>query len=164
MRALLLCLLLCACRAAGTPSLPQPQALEELGSTRNARVALPRSEPRTPLVYFAAEADDGELRDLARVAPHVQVVAGLSREQALARAAEAHGVDARYATSEFLRAMRGHPAFDADQQARLKAFLEAADLVKFAAVRPGREAVDASVVRGQQFVGLDASVPLEAAA
>lgn len=67
-------------------------------------------------------------------------------------------------TAEFLRAMRGHPAFDADQQARLKAFLEAADLVKFAAVRPGREAVDASFVRGQQFVGLDASVPLEAAA
>lgn len=104
MRALLLCLLLCGCRVAETPSVPQPRAVEELGSTRNARVALQRPEPRTPLVYFAATADDDELRALARVAPHVRVVAGLSREQALERAAEAHGVDARYATPEFLRA------------------------------------------------------------
>lgn len=67
-------------------------------------------------------------------------------------------------TAEFLRAMRGHPAFDAEQQTRLKAFLEAADLVKFAAVRPGRDAVGASFARGQEFVGLAAAVPLEAAA
>lgn len=67
-------------------------------------------------------------------------------------------------TAEFLRAMRGHPAFDAEQQARLKAFLEAADLVKFAAVRPGRDAVGASFARGQEFVGLDTTVSLEAAA
>lgn len=67
-------------------------------------------------------------------------------------------------TAEFLRAMRGHPAFDAEQQTRLKAFLEAADLVKFAAVRPGRDAVTASFARGQEFVGLASTLVLEAAA
>jgi phosphoglycerate dehydrogenase-like enzyme len=73
---------------------------EEFGSLRNARVALER--PNGTLTYFAGTLDRERLDELATLAPNVRVVAGLSREQALERAVEAHGVDARFATPEFL--------------------------------------------------------------
>ena len=94
-----------ACRAAAHVD----AATEELGSLRNARVALARpAEPpqRAKLVYFAGELDAGRREELARIAPGLDVVVGLSREEALARAAEAHGCDGRYATPEFLRAAK----------------------------------------------------------
>jgi phosphoglycerate dehydrogenase-like enzyme len=81
-----------------------PSTSQELGSLRNARVAIPRGKDAGTLTYFAHELDDAEQRELAKLAPRVHVVVGLSREQALARASEAQGADASYATSEFLRA------------------------------------------------------------
>ncbi len=57
-------------------------------------------------------------------------------------------------TAEFLRAMRAHPAFGPEERQRLAAFLEAADLVKFAAHRPGRADIDEAFRRAQEFVGL----------
>jgi phosphoglycerate dehydrogenase-like enzyme len=106
-----LSLLLCGCLApagdrSGTlaPAQTAAAAAEPLGSTRNARVALPRGPEREPLIYFASELTPEELAELSAVAPGVRIVAGLSREEALARAAEAHGIDGRYATPEFLRA------------------------------------------------------------
>jgi phosphoglycerate dehydrogenase-like enzyme len=99
MSRLLLCVLLAGLNTAhaGPPA-------EEIGSLRNARVALPRSGARTPLVYFAGELDEARRRELAAVAPNVRVVTGLTPEAALRRAGEAHGIDARYATPELLRA------------------------------------------------------------
>ncbi|MBI4566200.1 MAG: hypothetical protein HY716_16060 [Planctomycetes bacterium] len=63
-------------------------------------------------------------------------------------------------TQEFLRSMRDHSAFDADTREKLRAFLESADLVKFAALKPSQEHVEDSVQRAREFVGL----PVEAAA
>jgi phosphoglycerate dehydrogenase-like enzyme len=79
---------------------------EETGSTRNARVAIARGDQRTPLVWFAEDVNDAQREELAKVAPNVKIVAGLSRDEALKRAAEAHVVDARYATPDFLRAAK----------------------------------------------------------
>lgn len=81
----------CASRGAVGP--------EEIGSTRNARVAVVRRAGDPPLTYFARDPADA-----AEPAPGVAYVVGLSREEALARAAEADGADAFYATGEFLRA------------------------------------------------------------
>ncbi len=77
-----------------------PSAGEEFGSLRNARVAFER--PTGALTYFAGPLDPAQLDELAKLAPNVRVVAGLSREQALERAGEAHGIEARFATPEFL--------------------------------------------------------------
>lgn len=55
-------------------------------------------------------------------------------------------------TEEFLRAIAGHPAFDAASSARLRAFLEAADLIKFGGQQPSSAAIAASVARAREFV------------
>lgn len=74
---------------------------EELGSMRNARVAIEMAEGKKDLVYFG-NLPKKDREELAKVAPNVSIISGLSAEAALARAEEAHGVDARYATPEFL--------------------------------------------------------------
>lgn len=55
-------------------------------------------------MYFAQRLSPEAVEELKRQAPHVNFVVGLSPEQALARAAQAHGADAFYARSEFLKA------------------------------------------------------------
>lgn len=55
-------------------------------------------------------------------------------------------------TDEFLRAIAGHPAFDRQSATRLRAFLEAADLVKFGGQQPAPEAIAASVARAREFL------------
>ena len=112
MRLLVACLVLVGCHAhsaippgaSRTPLPPPPSVAEELGSLRNARIAIARGAERNTLTYFAQELTDAQCRELAAAAPSVNVVVGLSREEALARADEAHGIDGRYATNEFLRA------------------------------------------------------------
>jgi hypothetical protein len=66
-------------------------------------------------------------------------------------------------TEEFLRAMRSHVSFDADRRERLRAFLESADLVKFAGVRPARDDVGESFRRAQEFCDLPRALPLRSA-
>ncbi len=56
-------------------------------------------------------------------------------------------------TEEFLREMRRHPAFDQVARERLKSFLESADLVKFAGMRPADGDIEESFRRGQEFAG-----------
>lgn len=73
---------------------------DEIGSLRNARIAI--ETPQRTLTFFAGELDATQLERLAAAAPNVRVIAGLTPEQALARAAEADGIDARFATAEFL--------------------------------------------------------------
>jgi phosphoglycerate dehydrogenase-like enzyme len=55
-----------------------------------------------PLTYLAGELDTDEKAELHAVAPNVRVLSGLTREGALAHAAEADGTDARFVTAEFL--------------------------------------------------------------
>jgi hypothetical protein len=67
-------------------------------------------------------------------------------------------------TGEFLRAIQGHPAFDALRRDRLAAFLESADLVKFAGHQPDRAAVATSIERAREFIRLFAPQAAPAAA
>lgn len=110
--------LLWACAAAATCMLaascaaPQPQpasgassrsdAAESIGSLRNARVAFPMAGTRTPLTFLAGDLTQEQLKELARVAPNVRIIAGLTREQALEHAGEAEGIEGRYVTPEFV--------------------------------------------------------------
>ncbi|MGJ8644196.1 MAG: D-2-hydroxyacid dehydrogenase [Luteolibacter sp.] len=80
------------------------QALaEELGSLRNATVAIEINDPKQEITYFTRGISDTEKAELARIAPNLRLVTGLSQKEALARADEAHGVDANYASPEFLK-------------------------------------------------------------
>lgn len=58
-------------------------------------------------------------------------------------------------TEEFLREIGGKDLFAPDERARLAAFLESADLVKFAAFQPDRAQVDESCRRARIFLGLE---------
>ncbi len=104
---LLLAVLSCAGPAPAPASSTAPAAETapaEVGSLRNARVAYAMPGEGAPLTYFAGALDAAELAELSKLAPNLRIVAGLSREEALARAAEAHGVDGRYASPEFIAA------------------------------------------------------------
>ncbi|MBN1394693.1 MAG: hypothetical protein JW959_06690 [Pirellulales bacterium] len=57
-------------------------------------------------------------------------------------------------TEEFLREISLMKAFDRDDGLRLRNFLEAADLVKFAAHRPRGEDINESVRRARLFIGM----------
>ncbi len=88
--------------ALADPSTGSKALAEELGSLRNARVAIEMGDTKTQLTYFTSSISESERAQLARLAPNVRIVTGLSRKEALARAEEAHGINARYASPEFL--------------------------------------------------------------
>jgi phosphoglycerate dehydrogenase-like enzyme len=77
-------------------------AAEEIGSLRNARVAFPMSAEKKELTFFAGQMSEAQQSELQRLAPNVRIVTGLSNQDALARAEEAHGIDSQFATPEFL--------------------------------------------------------------
>ncbi len=55
-------------------------------------------------------------------------------------------------TEEFLREMRSKGVFSDERSAKLKEFLEAADMVKYAGMRPETEQIELSVLRAKEFV------------
>lgn len=61
---------------------------------------------------------------------------------------------AEQTTEEFLQAMRARNLFQADQSVRLKDFLEAADMVKFAGQEPASDQLDLSIRRAREFIDL----------
>ncbi|MBI4625952.1 MAG: D-2-hydroxyacid dehydrogenase [Verrucomicrobia bacterium] len=89
-------------RDATTAKSPAQSVAEEIGSLRNARVAIKMPAQKIELTYFAGSISAADQAELARLAPNVRIVTGLTRETALARAGEAHGIDGRFATPEFL--------------------------------------------------------------
>jgi phosphoglycerate dehydrogenase-like enzyme len=93
----------CAAPSASHPA-PEKGLADLIGSTRHARVAIERGPDAGELVYFARAFDAARIEELRRVAPRVRVVTGLSNDEALARAGEAHAADATYASPAFLRA------------------------------------------------------------
>lgn len=82
--------------------------LPAVASVLLAACASVRSSPSTtvqarpPLTYLAGELSSEEQAELHAVAPNVHVLANLTREEALAHAAEADGIDARFLSAEFL--------------------------------------------------------------
>ena len=60
-------------------------------------------------------------------------------------------------TEEFLREVNANSLFPDDTNARLGAFLESADLVKFAGYHPDTEAIKQSTQRAKQFIELRAN-------
>lgn len=77
-------------------------AAEEIGSLRNAKVAVPVTDKKTSLTYFAGSMSKEEIEEMKKLAPNLNIVTGLKPAEALARAEEAQGVESRYATPEFL--------------------------------------------------------------
>lgn len=61
-------------------------------------------------------------------------------------------------TEEFLRAMRSRNVFSAERSERLKEFLEAADMVKYAGQQPEAYQIELSIARGREFVDLRSPV------
>lgn len=60
-------------------------------------------------------------------------------------------------TEEFLAAVANDPRFSEDVLARLKAFLEAADLVKFAAYRPSIDIIGRATDTAREYIEKDAA-------
>ncbi|TAJ16759.1 MAG: D-2-hydroxyacid dehydrogenase [Planctomycetota bacterium] len=96
---------------------------------RRARVAIPRDALPAKLVYFATDLADSDRAALARIAPRIEFVVGLSNEQALARASEAHAADVRYASADFIRAATNLRWVQA-HSAGVDRYLSRAELVK----------------------------------
>jgi len=101
-----LAMMLMLCGPATGPAWAQPAAAidpESIGSARNARVAYAfKPGEKAELTFLAGAIPEAQLRSLKALAPNVRIESGLDREQAMALAAEAHGVDARFATPEFV--------------------------------------------------------------
>lgn len=55
-------------------------------------------------------------------------------------------------TEEFLSAMHSRDLFSADRSLRLKEFLEAADMVKYAGQQPDPQQIELSILRAREFV------------
>ncbi|MBB74852.1 MAG: hypothetical protein CMJ75_10105 [Planctomycetaceae bacterium] len=66
-------------------------------------------------------------------------------------------------TEEFLQAIARDHSFAASSSQRLAAFLQSADLVKFAGYQPANQDIEESFTRAQQFIGLEREVETEAA-
>ncbi len=91
-------------RAAGVPlaATAAPSPADEIGSLRNARVAFVQPADPVQLTFFAGAIDAETVGQLRELAPNVRLVTGLTAAEALARADEAHGIDARLASPAFL--------------------------------------------------------------
>ena len=63
-------------------------------------------------------------------------------------------------TEEFLREMGQKEVFSKDQSYRLKEFLEAADMVKYAGQRPDAVQIDSSILRAKEFIDMKPRVAI----
>ncbi|HYF48797.1 MAG TPA: hypothetical protein VEJ63_05300 [Planctomycetota bacterium] len=61
-------------------------------------------------------------------------------------------------TEEFLSDMRQRMIFSSERAERLAAFLEAADMVKYAGMQPGQRQTEEAIARAQEFVGLPSAL------
>ncbi|MFC5050570.1 D-2-hydroxyacid dehydrogenase [Rubritalea spongiae] len=93
---------LTAASSYASPSQNAKALAEEVGSLRGAKVAIAMADEKKQLTYFASSLDKNDVEALKQSAPNVKVITGLSKEEALARADEAHGISGRFAETEFL--------------------------------------------------------------
>ena len=62
-------------------------------------------------------------------------------------------------TEEFLRDMRTGEVFSVERSARLKEFLEAADMVKYAGQQPSEDQIELSIARAREFIDVRPASP-----
>ena len=62
-------------------------------------------------------------------------------------------------TEEFLRDMRTGEVFSVERSARLKEFLEAADMVKYAGQQPNEDQIELSIARAREFIDVRPASP-----
>jgi len=79
---------------------------EAIGDVRNARNVMAAAGPGRAVTYFAGPLTPEQRAEIARVAPNVRLLSELEPNAAVRRAGEADGIDARYATPEFLAAAK----------------------------------------------------------
>lgn len=92
-----------ASKPATSPSPSSIASAEEIGSTRNSRVAWPMKHGElAPLVFLAGEVSEVELKEFSSIAPNVRIIAGLNRQTALDHASEANGCDIRVFSEELI--------------------------------------------------------------
>lgn len=117
--------------SAGAPAgvAGQPEPAEAVGSLRNARVAYPMAGGRVPVTFLAGELTAERREELAKIAPNVRVISGLTPAEALARAGEVEGVEGRYATPEFV-ARAGKLVWVQSMSAGVERFVADPGLVK----------------------------------
>jgi phosphoglycerate dehydrogenase-like enzyme len=89
---------------AGSVSREQSEQPSQLsGSTRHARVAIPMDDGPQPLTVLLSRLSDEDRAALRESAPNLDIIVGLSREDALELAPKVHGIDGRYCSSTFLQ-------------------------------------------------------------
>ena len=66
-------------------------------------------------------------------------------------------------TEEFLRAIRSRDVFPVERSMRLKDFLEAADMVKYAGQQPDGDQIELSIARAREFVAMQSEPMLVSA-
>ena len=93
------------CHPPTSPAAHSPDA-DLPGSTRNARIArvIPpdATDAERALTFFAANLSDEQIAELRTVAPNVSVIRIASRDEAIARAAEADAIDGRLVSADLL--------------------------------------------------------------
>lgn len=100
LRSIFLFTLLTACAAPST----EIEMGRAIGSTEGSVVAIDSEDGQKPLLYLAGALSDAELAMVSEVAPNLRIVKPASREEAMSLAAQAHGIEVRFATPEFLAA------------------------------------------------------------
>ena len=121
---------------------------------RRRRRAVPAARRHTPeeLAYLDLQAlIQADLIAAGRYGEFYVELTGIVRRY-IERTTQVHAPE--LTTEEFLREMHDRKLFAADQQQRLQRFLEAADLIKFAARIPGTEEIERSFDTAKAFVGL----------
>jgi phosphoglycerate dehydrogenase-like enzyme len=100
LRTVFLLTLLTACAAPSS----EIEMSRPIGSTEGSVVAMDTEEGQKPLLYLAGSLSDAELARVAELAPNLRIVKPASREEAMGLAPQAHGIEVRFATPEFLAA------------------------------------------------------------
>ncbi len=85
------------------PDVSQATA-DEIGSSRNARVAFPMESGPVELTFLSRRMSEKDIAQLRRSVPNLRVIAGLSRDEAIRMAPQVHGIDGPYCSRELLRA------------------------------------------------------------
>ncbi len=129
-------------------------ALLKLAARWRRRVRLMRMTPRERALYELRELLAKDLIRARRIKEFYLELTMIVRRYI----ERAHRIRApEQTTEEFLQAASQNPRFASAVVSTLRTFLEAADLVKFAAYRPGSPEIDRAVATAREYIETDAA-------